>query len=295
MPIEAKPATDGIARIVGSSSHPSPGSPMSDVNPYHPTQSVSENDFQVRKVKLRPFELMSRSFQLIRNRYWLFLGLTVVGILVGSAVPFGMIMGAMMAGMYLCYIHQEQELPVEFATLFKGFDYFVETLKAWLVLLGASMVVLLPFMAAMFVLVMMPILEAAQASAAANQPMPPPPFPKIIFVLYPIMLIANIAITLPFLFVFQLIVDRGLTAMQAIRMSFHGVRKDALGVIWLIFVLTAVSMVLTMMCYIPGILFLPISLGAAFIAYRDIYGPGIQRDDPRQPAQPMPPPVGMPQ
>lgn len=267
---------------------------MSEINPYSPTYGLSADDHGIRKVKVRPLALIKRSYDLIGDQYWLFLGITLVGMLVGSAVPLGLLIGAMMAGIYLCFLHREQGYRVEFATLFKGFDYFAETLKAWLLMLCASMVVLLPFMAAIFVLVFIPMMESIRQSTAANQPPTAPQLPMALFILYPIALIANVLVTLPFLFVFQLIVDRNVQAMDAVRLSFRGVWRNFIGILWYIFVLMVLSMFLAMMCYLPAILFMPISFGTLFLLYRDIFGPGIRLADPPEAARPAPPPIATP-
>ena len=109
--------------------------------------------------------------------------------------------------------------------------------------------------------------------------MAPPPTPDlgVFLLMYPVMLIANLAIMLPFLFTFQLIADRNLPAIPAMKMSFQGVVRNFWGVLGYLVVLTIVSVVLTMMCYVPGILFLPISLGTLFLLYRDIFPPPISQ------------------
>ncbi len=252
---------------------------MSNSNPYIPVQDVSAPDFGIRKVHVRPIELIKRAYALVGDQYWLFLGITLVAVLVGSAVPLGLIMGAMMAGIFLCYIHREQGIRVELSTVFRGFDYFVESLLAMLVLLAASMLVIIPFMIVMFVLVMMPVMASA-ANGGNGPPGPPTVSLTMFFVLYPVMMIANMFVTVPFLFVFQLIVDRNVKAMAAVRLSFRGVVKNFWGVLGFVIVLMFVSLILTMMCYVPAILFMPISFGAMYLLYRDIYGPGIQRTGP---------------
>lgn len=41
-------------------------------------------------------------------------------------------------------IHRSDGKPVEFTLLFKGFDYFVESLIATLIMVGVSLVVVIP-------------------------------------------------------------------------------------------------------------------------------------------------------
>ena len=59
-----------------------------------------------------------------KTQYWLFVGMTFVAFFIGSAVPFGILMGPMMCGIYLTCFAQRRREPVEFGLLFKGFDFF---------------------------------------------------------------------------------------------------------------------------------------------------------------------------
>ncbi|QDT04495.1 hypothetical protein K227x_28870 [Rubripirellula lacrimiformis] len=237
---------------------------MSQANPYAPTTSIPINDTDIRRVAIRPIGLLKRSWRMLGDQYWLFLGITFGGILIGSVVPFGLILGPMLVGIYLCYLSLERREKVEFGTVFKGFDFFKESFIATLCLIALTMVVMIPFMIAMAVLIMPTFAQAAQN----NQP---PSFPVAIFLMYPLMLMANIVITLPFIFTFQLIADRNLSAMEAIKASIQGVRKNLWGIVWFFALLMIISFALACMCYVPAILFLPVSFGSLFLLYRDIY------------------------
>ncbi len=243
---------------------------MSQNNPYAPATVTSPGIVPFRQVKVRPIELLKRSFELIREQYWLFLGITVVGMIVGSAVPFALILGPMLVGIYLCYLARERGEQVEFSLLFKGFDQFKESFIACLMVLAVSMVVIIPMMIAMFALVLAPTIAAAQQNAAGGGGAPPA-FPVAFLVMYPVMLLANIVIAIPFVFTFQLIAERKLGGVDAVKLSFQAVLKNLAGVVWYMIVVMAISLVLTMMCYVPGILFFPISFGSIFLLYRDVF------------------------
>jgi len=85
---------------------------------------------EFKRNAVRPVECLSQGWELIKNQYWLFVGMSVVGMLIGGAVPLGILMGPMMCGVYLALLKTEAREPVEFATLFKGFDYFVDGMLA---------------------------------------------------------------------------------------------------------------------------------------------------------------------
>src|SRR5438132_3051841 len=77
--------------------------------------------------------------------------MTVVGILIGSAVPLGILMGPMMCGIFLALFNQMRCDSVEFSTLFKGFDYFGQSLIASLLHFIPIVIVMLPFNLMFFV------------------------------------------------------------------------------------------------------------------------------------------------
>ena len=214
---------------------------------------------------------MKRAYRLVGDQYWMFVGVTLVGTIVASAVPFGLVAGAMAVGICLCYIQRERGGQVEFHTLFRGFDFFMESLIAFLVYFIASILVMIPFMIAIFVMVIGPMIAAA--GNAGNAPLALPAGTlKAILVLYPLMIFAHVLVALPFFFTFQLIADRNLRALGAVRTSARGVAKNLGGVIWFVIVTGAITSIASMMCFLPVIPLLPILFGAIFLLYRDIFG-----------------------
>src|SRR5688500_5485864 len=70
-----------------------------------------------------PVECIKGGWNLIKNQYWLILGMVIVGWMIASAVPFGILMGPMMCGLFLTFFKMRRGEFVEFGTLFKGFEY----------------------------------------------------------------------------------------------------------------------------------------------------------------------------
>ena len=88
---------------------------------------------------------------MLGDQYWLFVGICLVGILIGSIVPMCIMLGPMMCGMYLCFRYRMNGIQVRFETLFKGFDVFVNALLAMLIPLACSMAVMLPLIIIMMI------------------------------------------------------------------------------------------------------------------------------------------------
>src|SRR5258706_16052133 len=62
---------------------------------------MPNNDPAFNRGVVRPIECLTSGFEMIKGQYWLVLGITVVGMLVGALVPMGVLMGPMMCGIYL--------------------------------------------------------------------------------------------------------------------------------------------------------------------------------------------------
>lgn len=245
---------------------------MSNPNPYAPTSAQTGLDDGIRKIKARPLKRMSQAYQLMGDQYWLFVAITFVASVVASLVPFGLIAGTMAVGVYLCFIDREKGNQVEFATLFRSFDYFVESLVAFLIYFFVSLLAMAPFLIAIVALVVGPVLAAAGAGAAAPPQLPATTITAIL-ILYPMLFIANIVALLPFCFTFQLIADRNLKAVDAVKTSAKGVFRNFASVTWFVFVTACLAGFASMMCFLPIIPLMPILVGAYFLLFREIYGP----------------------
>ena len=250
-------------------------------NPYTPQGEIptsmlgpkhSPKDGLIRKVNVRPIELLSRSYQLIGNQYGLFLGISFVGVLIGSMVPFGIIMGPMLIGIYLCFLHRQAGRQVEFGTLFKGFDQFTEGLVACLVMIGFSILASMVTVGLFLVLALAVFALAAgtmEGGAAAGVGIG---LGILIYIVcFAVLIVISVLINVPFIFTFQLIADRKLSGMEAIKQSWAGVKLNLGGIVWYALVNYFLIMLAAMACYIPAILLMPVSFGGMFLLYSDIY------------------------
>jgi len=221
-------------------------------------------DVTFRKVPIRPIELLKQARDLMGDQYWLFVGITFVGMLIGSAVPMGILMGPMMCGIYLCYLQRNRNQPVEFGLLFKGFDYFVESLIATLIMMAVSLVIIIPACVVLIV--------AFFGMMVGTQGEPNPLAAMGLFAaLYAVIIVLIILVSMPFIFTYQLIVDRQLKAVPAVKASFRAVLANAFGLLGMMLLYTLISFVAACLCYVPAFLFMPLAFGGYFLAYRNIF------------------------
>src|ERR1700687_1063897 len=87
-------------------------------------RSMNGTELDFNRGAVRPMQCLREGWQLIKAGYWLFLGITLVGMLVGTAGPFGILLGPMMCGIYMCLLGRMYGQPASMNLLFRGFNYF---------------------------------------------------------------------------------------------------------------------------------------------------------------------------
>ena len=116
------------------------------------TGDISSRDADVfRPGAVRPMECLREGWDLIKNRYWLYFGITLVAVLIGSAAPFAILLGPMMCGVHYCFIRRERGQEVKFEDLFKGYQYFMQSFIATLISMIPIIIIVVPMYIAMII------------------------------------------------------------------------------------------------------------------------------------------------
>lgn len=235
-----------------------------------------------RRNAVEPVQCIKDAWALIRDQYWLFVGMATVGLLIGSAVPFGILVGPMMCGLYMAFFKRMRNEPFEFGLLFKGFDFFGPSVVATLLHVIPILIVVVP--AYIFFYVSFVLSIAVQG----NDPNPAAALGVMAMfaIFWIVMIIVIIFISIGFTFSYPLIVDRKLQAMDAIRWSF----KAAMANFWRLLgmaILTGLLAIAGMLlCYVGMFLVFPIQYAAIAIAYERVFGladPNLSSDLPPPP------------
>lgn len=219
---------------------------------------------------VEPMQCIKGGWELIKDRYWLFVGMTLVALLIAGAVPFWLLMGPMMCGLNLALFKQRRRLPVEFGDLFKGFDYFGQSFIATLLYVLPIMAVVIP--AYIFFYVGMILSMVSQSGS--GEPNPAAPIAVMaMFTLFVLVIgVIILLISVGFTFSYPLIVDRKLQGFDAVKLSF----KAAMANFWRLFMLMILTGLLGLAGYlvfcVGWILVLPISYAAIDIAYEQVFG-----------------------
>jgi uncharacterized membrane protein len=221
-----------------------------------------------RRGAVEPIVCLKSGWVLIKDHYWLFVGMSAVGILIGSLVPFGILFGPMMCGIYLSLFQLRRGRLVEFGNLFKGFDYFGESIIVTLIHLIPLVMILIPFYV---------VLYGGMFFIMSRQGAEPDPaslfgFFAVVILFGFLMIVAMIVISVIFTFAYPLIVDRKLPGLEAVKLS----AKAALANFWPLLGLLLLSGVITfagvLLCYIGMFLAFPITFAAMAMAYEQVFG-----------------------
>ncbi len=232
--------------------------PYSALDEYAGFQPDDSGEF--RRISARPIERLTEAKDMLGDQYWLFVGICLVGLLIQAVVPLGVLMGPMICGMYLCFRYRMAGIQVRFETLFKGFEVFLNALLAYLIMIGFSLVVMLPLV---FLFIGAIIAAGPQNEEA---------FLAIMFTMYPVILIVSILVSIPFVFVFPLIVDRGTGPWESVTLSVRAVWHNFGPLCGMMFVHTLAGMAGMCLCYFGAFLVIPLTFGAMFTVYHEIFG-----------------------
>jgi hypothetical protein len=218
---------------------------------------------------VQPVECLKGGWNLIKGQYWLIFGMWLVGWMVASAVPLGILLGPMMCGLFLTFFKLRRGQPIEFGTLFKGFDYFGQSVVATLLHVIPMLAIVIPSYILFYVFFLVAVMAQGNEEPSAFAVLGV----MLIFALFWIVVIAVIMIiSIGFTFVYPLIVDRGVQGFDAVKLSFKAAMANfsrLLGLVVLSFFLNLAGLLL---CIVGVYFVLPIGYAAIAVAYEQVFG-----------------------
>lgn len=241
-------------------------------------------DIPFKRNAVEPIKCLKDGFELVKGQYWLFVGICFVAVLVGSVVPFGILMGPMMCGIYLTFFSKRRGLPIEFATVFKGFDYFGPSVIATLIHVVPIIIIIVPS----YLLFYVGLFLALPGSGGEPDPSALFVFLGVMVVFWLVVVCIMIVISVAFTFSYPLLVEHRLQGLDAVKLS----ARAAFANFWRLLGLSLLSGLLgfagVLLCYVGVFFVFPISFAALAIAYEQVFGLG---SAPIKPDLPPPPPV----
>lgn len=214
---------------------------------------------------IKPIECVREAWELIKDDYWILFAVTIVGLLIGG-ISFFIVVGAMVCGIFYCYLRKVDGETISFDDLWKGFGWF-----------GPGFVITMAFVVPLFfvyVIIYGPFLLAMIMGSKLSED-------ELIAMLIGaiavdiVLIIIMVCFHTLLMFSFPLVVDRGLGLLRAMTTSARAVWKNMGGVVGLILVNFGLALAgYAALCF--GIyLVIPVILATNVVAYRKIF-PALQ-------------------
>lgn len=237
-----------------------------------------------RRNAVDPVECIKGGWELIKNQYWLFVGMTLVGIIIGSAVPMGILLGPMMCGLYLSFFKVRRGEPIEFGTLFKGFDYFGPSVVATLLHIVPIIAIVLPAYVVFYIFMFVSI------AAQGDDPNPAAFIGVMVMfgLFWLVVMIIVVIVSVGFTFAYPLIVDRKLQGLDAVKLSFRAAMANFWKLLIMMLLTSLMSFAGALACYIGIVFVFPIVYATIAKAYEQVFGLADGREFSNMPP---PPPV----
>jgi len=223
-----------------------------------------------RRNAVEPVQCIKGGWETIKNHYWLFVGMTLVAIIIGSAVPLGILLGPMMCGLYMALFKTRRGEPIEFGTLFKGFDYFGQSVVAALLHTIPIIAIVVPayllFYVSMFV---------SMAAAGSGDEPNPAAFMGVMFMFglfWIAVMLVILFITIGFTFAYPLIVDRKMQGFDAVKLSFKAAFANFWRLLGMVLLTSLLSILGLLVCYVGMFFVMPIGYAAIAKAYEQVFG-----------------------
>lgn len=246
--------------------------------------TLPQTEFQ--RSAVRPVECIKGGWNLVKGQYWLIFAMCLLGWMISAAVPLGIMLGPMMCGLFLTFFKMRRGEPIEFGTLFNGMQYFRKSIVATLIHVIPIFAIVIP--AYLFFYVFFFIAMVAQGG---EEPSPLAVISiVVVYVLFWLLVIVVIMVlSIGFMFVYPLIVDRGVEGVDAVKLSFRAAFANLGGLLGIIVLNFLLSLAGLLLCFVGVYLVLPISYAAIAVAYEQVFGLRAASDF--APAPPPPPPV----
>ncbi len=231
---------------------------------------------------VQPVFCLKSGWSLVRDQYWLFVGMSAVAIILGSLVPFGILFGPMMCGIYIALFQRRRDLTVEFGVLFKGFDFFGESIVATLIHYVPIVIIIIPFYIVLYggLFLIMP--------RQGGEPDPSTLFGffAVLIVFGLIMMVLIVLLSVVFTFSYPLIIDRKMSGLDAVKLSAKAALANFWPLLGLLLLNGLIGFAGVLLCYVGIFLALPVTFAAIAAAYEQVFGLG----EVQGPILPPPPP-----
>lgn len=223
---------------------------------------------------VQPVQCLKEGWDLIKEQYWLFVGISAVAFFLGQLAPMGILIPPMVCGVYLVLFERMRGRLIEFGTVFKGFDYFGPGVIALLLHLIPAFVLIIPLLALFFIagLLILPNADTHEPNPVAFSA-----FVALIIIGALVTVLVGLVVSVLFTFAYPLIVERQLSGVDAVRLSLKAAMANFWGLLGLLLLNGLLGIAGFCCCYVGVFLVMPIGLASSAIAYRQVFGLGLPK------------------
>lgn len=215
--------------------------------------------------QIRPVECLKEGWALIKDEYWILFALSIVGATI-AGISMYILLGPMVCGIFLAYLRKVDGGRVVFDDLFAGFKYFKQTI----LIVILFVVPIIAYVAAMTITVYLPLIISAIRGQRVSGGELLAAFALGVAVEL-VVAIIMVCIHSVLIFAFPLVIDRGLSNWDAIKLSFRAVIKNLRGVGGFMALQIGISLA-GMMAFCVGVYFtIPILTALLLVIYRKIF------------------------
>ncbi len=239
-------------------------------------------------------DCISNGWNMIKDNYWMFFGISVVALLILMAVgciPFlsvilnPLLSGPIFFGVYYSLLRQMRGEPVEFSMLFRGFNSFLPAMVVSLTAAAPVIILQILNLFANFASMGMQMVAGRNGRDLGAPAAVAGGLLIVVAIIAIVMVIISIIVQISLVFALPLLADNeGMSPVDAMKLSARAAWSNIGGLI-LLFILEFLIMMAGTFALCIGILFvLPIIYAANAFAYRQVF------PDTRQSFQNIPPP-----
>lgn len=215
---------------------------------------------------------VSSGWELIKNNYWMYLGIVLLAWVMISCVPIAnfFIMGPVIVGVYYVLFREMRGEPVEFGMMFKGFEKFLPAMAAGLIQNIPSIIFQI-FQITFDLGSRIAMGRTGRGGRDFGDADPLDAFMGIYMVVVLGFLLFSIVWHIAFMFVMPLIAEHEIGAIEAIKLSASAAFSNVGGLILLIILqIFIVFAGFAALCF--GIFFvMPLLYAAMAVAYRQVF------------------------
>jgi uncharacterized membrane protein len=215
--------------------------------------------------QIRPIECSKEAWALIKDEYWMLFAVSLVGMLL-AGISMYVLMGPMLCGIFICYFKRIDGGKVVIDDLWLGFKYFGRSLLLTIVMVAPIVI----YFFAIFTTIYAPIIMQAVGGDRISQKELWSTFLTAIVVDL-VIAVVMVCIHSLLMFAFPLIVDRGLSSWDAIKLSSRAAIKNMAGIGGLIGVNFVLALAGEALCGVGLYLVMPIILATNLVAYRKVF------------------------